>query len=343
MLLKIGELAKRTALTVRTLHHYDAIGLLSPSARTDAGYRLYNQNDIARLHHIQALRRFGMSLADIGAYLTRPELPLAAVVARQIEMLDQQIDQASVLRGCLSRLHGQLAGGQAPDLADWLTTLEHMTMYDKYFTQDELQQLPLYTQAETLEQEWKTLVGSVRALMDAGATPADPRVRALAREWMTRIVRDTGGSPVLCAKLNAMHAQEQSVQERTGITPAVMAFVLAATQENQFAIYANYLDEGELGFMRANMGKRSAEWPSLIARVRAAMEAGHASASQEAQGLAGEWFDLFRSFAGDNPATQRKIGEAMENEPELANQGWVDAAMRAYVRAAMEASLRQAA
>jgi DNA-binding transcriptional MerR regulator len=73
MLLKIGELAKRTGLTVRALHHYDAIGLLSPSARSDAGYRLYNEADIARLHRILALRRFGLALADIGTTLTRPD------------------------------------------------------------------------------------------------------------------------------------------------------------------------------------------------------------------------------------------------------------------------------
>ncbi|WP_076901938.1 MerR family DNA-binding transcriptional regulator, partial [Burkholderia pseudomallei] len=47
MLLKIGELAKRSGLTVRALHHYDAIGLLKPSARADNGYRLYDRNDIA--------------------------------------------------------------------------------------------------------------------------------------------------------------------------------------------------------------------------------------------------------------------------------------------------------
>ena len=56
MLLKVGELAKKSGLTVRTLHHYDAIGLLTPSARADNGYRLYNRDDIARLHRIQALR-----------------------------------------------------------------------------------------------------------------------------------------------------------------------------------------------------------------------------------------------------------------------------------------------
>ena len=68
MMLKVGELARRTGLTVRTLHHYDSIGLLSPSARSDSGYRLYQRDDIARLHQIQALRRFGMSLADIGIH-----------------------------------------------------------------------------------------------------------------------------------------------------------------------------------------------------------------------------------------------------------------------------------
>ena len=52
MQLKIGELAKRSGLTVRALHHYDSIGLLSPSARTDAGYRLYNRADIARLRGV---------------------------------------------------------------------------------------------------------------------------------------------------------------------------------------------------------------------------------------------------------------------------------------------------
>jgi DNA-binding transcriptional MerR regulator len=47
--MKVGELARRTGLTVRTLHHYDEIGLLSPSARTESGHRLYGQADVLRL------------------------------------------------------------------------------------------------------------------------------------------------------------------------------------------------------------------------------------------------------------------------------------------------------
>jgi DNA-binding transcriptional MerR regulator len=340
MLLKIGELAKRTGLTARALHHYDGIGLLSPSARSDAGYRLYNQADIARLHRIQALRRFGLSLADIGAYLTRPDLPLAAVVAQQIELLGRQIDQASALRDRLSRLQGQLAQGQEPDLADWLTTLEHMTMYDKYFSQDELKQLPLYAESASVGQEWKALVASVSALMESGATPADPQAQALARQWMTMIRRDTAANPVLFAKLNTMHEQEPSVQANTGITPALMGFVVAATHEGKLAIYRKYLDDDELSFMRANLGKRSAEWPPLIAQVRTAMEKGTAPESPEAKALARHWFDLFRSFAGDDPETQEKIRTALENEPELTDSGFVDVGMREYMKKAMGALQR---
>jgi DNA-binding transcriptional MerR regulator len=337
MLLKIGELAKRTGLTVRALHHYDAIGLLSPSARSEAGYRLYNEADIARLHRILALRRFGLALADIGTTLTRPDLSLATVVARQIDSLTEQIQQAKALRSRLSQLQGQLAEGQEPDLADWLTTLEHMTMYDKYFSQEELTQLPMYTQADDVQPEWQALVAQVQAMMDAGTDPGDPRAQALSTEWMAKVARDTGGNPILFAKLNAMHEQEPSVQERTGITPQMMAFILAASRAHQLSIYRNYLDDEEFAFMRANFGKRDAEWPPLVARVRSAMDDGHAPDSPQARTLALAWFDLFRSFAGDKPETQQKIRQALQDEPALRQSGMVDERMRAFIGAAMQA------
>ena len=64
---KVGELAERTGLTVRTLHHYDAIGLLSPSGRTGSnhgsGHRLYTAADVARLQQILSLKMLGFSIA----------------------------------------------------------------------------------------------------------------------------------------------------------------------------------------------------------------------------------------------------------------------------------------
>ena len=336
MLLKIGDLAKRTGLTIRALHHYDSINLLTPSARSDAGYRLYNQADIARLHQILALRQFGLSLADIGTTLTSDAIPLAAIVSRQIAMLTQQIAGANTLRARLQRLEGQLARGQEPELADWLITLEHMTMLDKYFTAAELKELPLANPTPAMTQAWKTLVADVQAQIDSGASPADPQSLALARQWMQTIARDTGNNPTLFAKLNKMHAQEPGVQAATGITPALMQFVIDAAHEGKALLYRPYLDDAEFAFLRANIGKRASEWPPLFAQVRQTVDAGLAPDSMEAQVLARRWRDLFRSFATDNPVTQAKVRQALVEEPGLTEGGMMNDAMRSFIRSAMQ-------
>ncbi len=62
---KVGDLAGRTGLSVRTLHHYDEIGLLSPSGRTGLGHRLYSAGDVLRLERIRSLRALGLSLEEI--------------------------------------------------------------------------------------------------------------------------------------------------------------------------------------------------------------------------------------------------------------------------------------
>ena len=67
--LTVGQVADQLGVTVRTLHHYDAIGLLVPSERTSAGYRLYTGEDITRLQHVVVYRRLGFALEEIGLLL----------------------------------------------------------------------------------------------------------------------------------------------------------------------------------------------------------------------------------------------------------------------------------
>lgn len=71
--LQVGELAKQTSVSVRTLHYYDQIGLLVPSHRTEAGYRLYGEADIIRLQQIVSLRQIGFSLEQIQSCLEQQE------------------------------------------------------------------------------------------------------------------------------------------------------------------------------------------------------------------------------------------------------------------------------
>ena len=336
MLLKVGELAKRCGLTVRTLHHYDAIGLLTPSARSDGGYRLYNRKDIARLHQIQALRRFGLSLADIGAVLANPESLLASIVDQQIQMLDQQIAQSTTLRDRLSRLQSQLRSGEEPELADWLTTLEMMTMYDKYFSREEQKRFPLLNTADnSTSAEWETLVKSVREAMQMKLPPQSLGARTLAKRWMSMLVRDTHGDPRLLAKLNVMHFNEPVMQTQSGITPEVVDYIRHAFAETKFAIYQKYLSPAEFDFMCKNYLKRTHEFPALIAEVRQHLEDGTAPDDPRLRPLVLLWLELFRSYAGDDPLTHAKIREANAKEPELLEGTWVDQRLLGYVIQAM--------
>src|SRR4051794_6482197 len=69
MAFTVGELSRLTGVTVRALHHYDEIGLIVPSERTAAGYRLYDEGDVKRLHQVLVLRELGVPLEAIAAAL----------------------------------------------------------------------------------------------------------------------------------------------------------------------------------------------------------------------------------------------------------------------------------
>ncbi len=330
MMLKIGELAKRCGMTVRALHHYDAIGLFGPSARSDAGYRLYNRDDIARLHQIQALRRFGVALSDIGTFLDGAGSNLSAILDQQIDALTRQIAQAGDLRGQLVRLQDQLRAGQEPELSNWLTTLELMTMYDKYFTQDELERLPFHANPACIA-EWDALIVDVRKAMDSGVAPTDRRAQTLAEHWMIMLERDSGGNPDFVVRLNNMQLHDPTVRERNGITPEIESYVQEAFAAWRMAIYRPYLSESEFAFLSANYGKRTMEWPPLIARIRNLIEAGTAPASPEGRAAAHQWMELFTSYAGTDPSTHMKFRQAHQEQPSLMTGTFVTPEVLAFV------------
>src|SRR5262245_8064974 len=83
----VGELSKLTGVTVRTLHHYDEIGLVRPSARTAAGYRLYADDDVLRLQQVLLFRELGLPLPEIAAVLDDPEYRRDDVLRRHREVL----------------------------------------------------------------------------------------------------------------------------------------------------------------------------------------------------------------------------------------------------------------
>jgi DNA-binding transcriptional MerR regulator len=93
----VGEVAALAGVTVRTLHHYDRIGLLSPSERTSAGYRRYTPSDLDRLHQVLVYRELGFPLEEIATLLDDPAADPVAHLRRQLALLRDRLDRTKAM------------------------------------------------------------------------------------------------------------------------------------------------------------------------------------------------------------------------------------------------------
>lgn len=214
---KVGELAKQTGMTVRTLHHYDEIGLLAPSHRTAAGHRLYVEADVARLQQVASLRSLGFPLDEIRDLLNDRRLSPLDVVRMHADRMRRQLRTQQRLVERLDALAAGL-GEAAPVSAEQLiATIEEINMFEKHYTPDQLDYL-----AQRREQvgearmqevggEWARLQADVQAAMDAGADPCDPAVQAMAAQWKGLIEEFTGGNEGVRQSLNNLYQNEDSV------------------------------------------------------------------------------------------------------------------------------------
>jgi DNA-binding transcriptional MerR regulator len=207
---RIGELARVAGVTVRALHHYDSLGLLVPSARTDGGHRLYTAADVERLYRLLALRGLGLPLEEVARLLERED-GAAATVRRHLRRVEHQLGALGALRSKLVRLLDALDGGEQPEFLD---ALEAMSMFEKYYTPEQLEQLAQRREAlgddaiKAVEDEWKELFAQLRAHRERGDDPGDPAVQALSRRAGELVAMFTGGDPGIQASLQRMYEQE---------------------------------------------------------------------------------------------------------------------------------------
>ncbi|MCB9561347.1 MAG: MerR family transcriptional regulator [Kofleriaceae bacterium] len=227
---KVGELASLAGVSVRTLHHYEAVGLLTPSARTNAGHRLYGADDVARLARITALTALGLSLAEVRRLLDDPASSPLRLVERHLARAHERLDEHRALCARLERLRDQLRDGR-DDVETFLETAEVMTMIDDYYTDEQKAQLARRRaelgdeQIRAVEREWQDLFAHVRAEMERGTPPDAAPVRAIARRWQELIGMFTGGDPGIAASLQKMYAEQPVQQIHPSFDPAIFAYM----------------------------------------------------------------------------------------------------------------------
>lgn len=224
--MKVGALAQRTGLSVRTLHHYDEIGLLRPSMRTQAGHRLYALADVARLQQIQSLRATGMSLTEVHRLLDGPGFSPQRVIQLHLERLRAQIALQNRLAGRLEGLARQLDSAAPVSVEELCRIIEDMHMMDKYFTPE--QQAELATRAGTVGEarmqqvgaEWAEIIPAVRRHMEQGTAPDNADLQALALRWRALVNEFTGGNKDIAKNVRTMYQHEgPALREKLTNTP----------------------------------------------------------------------------------------------------------------------------
>ena len=128
-------------------NHYDQIGLLTPSHRTESGHRLYDRDDVVRLQQIVMLRQLGFALDEIGAALRRADTSLPRLIEMHLARLRGQIERERRLCARLEQMSARLRAEEEVTVDEFMKTIEEMTMFEKYMTEEQLE--TLRTQVDT--------------------------------------------------------------------------------------------------------------------------------------------------------------------------------------------------
>lgn len=193
--LDIRDVARRTGLTSRALRFYEARGLLKP-LRTYNGRRLYGRGELERIQHILALKRAGLSLAQIGKLTERRPLDLGALVDAQLQLIEERKADLEEAKALLLNVKSRIDRGEPVDAATFCSLIRQgdrimeaedwKKVTDRYFSKEEREHWaehppqPGFDQAE-YSRKWKDLGERVEAAMPKG--PDSPEAQALYDEW----------------------------------------------------------------------------------------------------------------------------------------------------------------
>jgi len=194
---RVGEVAALTKVSVRTLHHYDRIGLLRPARHSAAGYRMYGESELLRLQQILTLRYLGFPLQRIGDLLDRADFDLVASLRVQGQALHDRIAELERISAAIGELVDQrLATGEW----NWQLVIEASQavgagltrgedMMDAYYTPEQMTRFEAARQAtpaeeiDAIERGWTALLAEIRAARAADLDPASVEAGSLANRW----------------------------------------------------------------------------------------------------------------------------------------------------------------
>jgi DNA-binding transcriptional MerR regulator len=185
-LYRVHQFAELAGVTVKALRHYDRLGLLQP-VRNEAGYRLYQISDLARLQQILAFKSVGLPLKHVRSLLDRDPLPLVATFRQQREVLEDRRRLLDRAIQALTEAEAALMSGASSTTAVLQEVIKVMDMQDvdvmrKYYSDEAWEQWKHHYE-DWPPEEWRTLYRDISAAIDTDAS--GPTAQALVDRWLS--------------------------------------------------------------------------------------------------------------------------------------------------------------
>lgn len=238
-----GAFAEKAGVSVRTVRYYDQVGLLRPSRLTEAGYRLYADEDLGTLQQILALKLLGFSLDEIRVCLSAGPRRLTEILAQQRAMLREQRAHLDAIILAIDRAIEEIGQPERADQLTWrpivgilevMKVAQNRDWLDKYFTPEQREELQkqidtAYTKEaldklaargpwteedqRRADEQWARVNAELSRLVAAGADPVCAEAQAWAKAYGDLIGAFTQGDPDIAAGLDRFWQQVQALPE----------------------------------------------------------------------------------------------------------------------------------
>lgn len=208
----VGEAAKKMGLTVRTLQFYDKEGLLSPSAESEGGRRLYTDKDLVMLHQIVSLKSLGFSLDDIRRCLISLETPadVANALTKQADGIREKIERLTDSLNAIEQLKAEVLQMQTVNFKKYADIIVNLQMKNdsyyliKRFDDDTLDHIRDRFDRESgldFMDRFNRLSDEIIELQKAGVSPESEKCQRIVKEYWGLIMEFTDGDMSMLPKL----------------------------------------------------------------------------------------------------------------------------------------------
>lgn len=216
--LKIGELASLTGITVRTLHYYDEINLLSPHHSKDNGQRFYGKNEIERLGQIISLKNIGLGLKDI-AQILEHDSNLVQTLNLHHQVIQKKLSKLEKIECHLALVLKELAFDEKDasfeKLLSFMKEITQMEQWNEFYTPEQVKKLKdrcdqYSLEAKRVEKAWPLLFKEFNECHEQGLSIDDPKVQELAKKAQHFIDLFTGKDKEIEKNMDKAYQKQQN-------------------------------------------------------------------------------------------------------------------------------------